>query len=275
MLAFRLVVVFILPFILILSSNFNNTIYHKIAIIFRIKNIKTIQKNYITKYYTQCKNDYDVWFLIDGYGKNKYPKYYINSSCVLSYFPYLLSYSKSCIMLYRKDTYSAIGYSTFTEQIVIWYLNIKRKYNYIWYLEQDLVFLGNIRYFFDSYINYSSNIIFKDKLFKDSSNKWIWKSCHSKNINLSYNEIYHGHIFITRIDEKVIKLLYTIHKNGIHLYCERVLHYLLEKYRLTYTVISPKWKGQILCCCIIKYNSWKNISNNIKYNNKFFHSVKY
>lgn len=171
-------------------------------------------------------------------------------------------------------------WSSSHEHIVLWSRKTKLKFEYLWHLEQDLGYSGNINNFIKMYDKYNVDIISLPYRQKRKSD-W-WHKCFTKEYNDWREEFYDKNtrymfsLFIYRIHHKILDILYNQYELKRHTSNEAVIPELAFALHLSARIISSKyigytceWNGRV------KESEWEEINKSIENRNKIYHALKY
>lgn len=114
-----------------------------------------------------AKYNFDTWFLIhdedDRKGFEEENVIYCKFQEVLDNYPLITELRKPghCLEKNQSDS-SFYMWISHTESIVLWYKRVGCKYKYVWILEQDVAYTGDLGSFLESFNNVNSDFISYD-----------------------------------------------------------------------------------------------------------------
>lgn len=167
-----------------------------------------------------------------------------------------------------------------TESLILFSMKLKIKYDYMWIIEQDVGFVGNLFLFITKYRYSNRDLITYGK--KKIDNNWIWYKCATQKYILRRNIFFNSKFgyknteYIQRWSKKYIKFMKIDLDNNYHSQTESSTIEIVYYHNLTYDLIpkhfigSPMYAGKSL-----SKNSWKMIMENKNNENKFFHPLKF
>lgn len=171
-------------------------------------------------------------------------------------------------------------WSSSHEHIVLWSRKTKLKFKYLWNLEQDLGYFGNINDLFRKYDEYDSDIISLPHERKDSQ-KW-WIDCYSQEYNLWRQKLFdpsYRHatrLFVFRVNRKVLDLMYQQFESKRHTINEAVLFELAFAFKLSVRQISHRNIGyKFKFYERVDEKEWEKINNNGANKDRLFHALKF
>lgn len=250
----------------------------------KYKSIILIRYHLPTKYqiyrFNLWKNSsllqYKYIFLTDNYNDscNKENLYCITADEVFNKYSSLIN-TGIC-----RNKYKQFYMNTFHIEHVLlcWKLLIKKyKFDYMWVVEQDIGFSGNINQLFKEYDNISSDLISTNY----SVNNLGWYYCCTNNYmkyrkdklnNTGYKTSEHIQRWSTKYIKKVYKLLNkNIHSQSEHASIEFLLFLKLTFHNINKKDIGYKYKWNSR----VSKEEWIIINNKSQYKNKLYHSLKF
>lgn len=199
----------------------------------------------------------------------------ITANEVVSKWPAMKSQGGDCGN--KEDVFYMRFYSY--EHIIVWSRRAKIKFKYLWYLEQDLGYSGNINNFIKIYDKYDVDII--SLPYKLNPIKW-WYECFTKEYNDWREEFYDkkkryvNQVFICRMNRKVLDILYNQFELKRHTTSEAVIPEITFIFHLSVRIISSKYIGYT---CVwngrVKPDEWEEINKSIENRNKLYHALKF
>lgn len=167
-----------------------------------------------------------------------------------------------------------------TESIIILYNKLKFKYNFVWIIEQDVGYVGNLFKFINMYRNDDSDLITfgVGKI----NPKWIWFNCATEQYlkrrreYFKYNYGYANRECVQRWSKKYINELQRDLYNNFHSQTETSSIELVFYHNLSYSTIPYKYIGYVYNAGkSLTENQWINITKTKDNKNKLFHPLKF
>lgn len=193
------------------------------------------------------------------------------------YYPYITRLKGNCSSYKSSRLLSWISHS---ESLILFYKKISMKYDYVWIIEQDVGFLGNIFNFIKHFNNNDKDLI-TIGVGKVTS-KWVWFNCateqyiNRRNYFFKYSYGYSNREYIQRWSRLYFTKLMLDLQNNFHSQSETSTIELVFYHNLSYGLIPNRFIGSPLYAgrSITKLR-WKNISHYKGNFNKFYHPLKF
>ena len=161
-----------------------------------------------------------------------------------NYTPYIISDLKDSLK-YNNDInhfeYNFFNYVKepidfcYATYVSIYDLQKLKQYDYIWLLEDDVVFNGDFKYFFDSYKDKTYDLICPHYTFKQKNSPWWDKQKNIIRGNYKTKMPTSGGLGqIFRFSKKIIEIMTTLTENGIYSHHEVFPHTVCDLENLTY-----------------------------------------
>lgn len=167
-----------------------------------------------------------------------------------------------------------------TESIIIFYNKLKIKYNFIWIIEQDVGYVGNLYKFINMYKNNVNDLI-TFGVGKVNS-KWVWFNCATeqylkrRQLFFKYNYGYANREYVQRWSKIYINKLKNDLKNSFHSQTEASSIELIYYHNLSYSTIPRKFIGyKFMAGKSLTEKQWINITKTNDNKNKLFHPLKF
>lgn len=196
---------------------------------------------------------------------------------IKSNYPNILNLKGNCSSFKSSKLLSWISHS---ESLILFYKSLKVCYQYIWIIEQDVGFVGNLYNFIKQYDKQKSDLITigVGKI----TNKWVWFNCATEKYIIRRSNLYRNNCgysnreYVQRWSKLYIANMMIDLENGYHSQTETSSIELVFYHNLTYEVIPNRFIGSPLCAGrSISEDKWINISFNNQNSNKFFHPLKF
>lgn len=178
------------------------------------------------------------------------------------------------------NTPQSISWISHSESLIVFYKKIKLKHDYMWIIEQDVGFVGNLYNFIKIYENNKKDLITFG--FRKITPKWLWFYCATeKYITRRYNCFndsygYSNREYIQRWSKLYIKEMMNDLQNNYHSQTESSTMELIFYHNLSYELIPKKFIGYpCFATKSLTEFQWLNISYNKRNSNKFFHPLKF
>lgn len=172
-----------------------------------------------------------------------------------------------------------LSWISHSESIILFYKKLKLKYDYIWIIEQDVGFLGNL-YDFVKLYEYNKKDLITIGVGK-STDRWVWYNCATDKYisrRLKYFNSNYGYVNRENIQRwsklYIAKMMIDLQRD-YHSQTETSTIELVFYHNLSYEIIPMKFIGYMSAGKSLTESKWINISNNKRNYNKFFHPLKF
>lgn len=294
-----LIILFIIVYIINLYYNKQlkekqNHIYHysnvlnynsiNTAVIYRVHSLLKNQIFLINKVSNEIKGKYDCYLLTDEIDFN----ITINGckKCVVTFDDITKRYpSIYNINEYYKTYYIITSKQQFfwafnTEQYYMWYEKFGLKYSYMYFLEADVGFSGNINIFLNEYDNDKSDYLVKQ--YDKMTSEWPFSKCATPNyldylqLKLGNDVYYSSPVLLIRWSYKLMNILKEYLNKGYHRHSESSAIEACLMENLNITVIDKKFIGEYYSWYHrVDENKWIELNKNNNSQNKFYHALKF
>lgn len=173
-----------------------------------------------------------------------------------------------------------LSWISHSESITLFCKKLKIKYKYIWIIEQDVGYVGDLYKFIKLYDNNRKDLITTGV--GRITTRWIWYNCATTNYltrrNLYFNNSYgySNREYIQRWSKLYISKMMIDLQNNYHSQTETSTIELVFYHNLSYEIIPYRFIGNPMYSCkSLTEKKWINISKNKRNNNKFFHPLKF
>lgn len=177
-------------------------------------------------------------------------------------------------------SFKLLSWISHSESLILFYKRLKIKYRYIWIIEQDVGFVGNLFKMISVYKNNIADLITIGA--GRMNDKWVWFNCATVNYlkrrkqNFIENYGYTNREYIQRWSQLYIRKMMQDLEYSYHSQTESSTIELVFYHNLSYQLINQKYLGLPLGSGkSITQESWKFISNNKNNSYKFFHPLKF
>lgn len=200
--------------------------------------------------------------------------YYISAEEVLKHYP-SIAHTGMCVNK-EKNWYV---YTFHLEHIMLCVISLLKKYkfNYIWVLEEDIGFSGDMNMFIKKYDKIKSDLITTKY---DQTNYYWYKCCTNEYMKLRISTIgektYKTSEHIQRFSKKYFQDVNKLLNNNIHSFSEHSSIEFCIFLNLTYHNIDENdigykfdWNTRL------SKEEWNGIMKNTQYKNKLYHSLKF
>lgn len=173
----------------------------------------------------------------------------------------------------------SILWITHTESILMWYKQLKKKYSYIWIIEQDVGVTGNIYSIVSKFENTGYDLI-TFNLFH--TKRWRWQYCATReylvyrNVSTSYNgTLYTSREYFQRWSPALFNEFDKNLGKGLHAASEGSIPETAVYGKLKVGIIPKMNIGKAFCGKSFTKDEWNNIKSNPSLQNKIFHPLKF
>lgn len=173
-----------------------------------------------------------------------------------------------------------LSWISHSESLIVFKNKLSFNYDYIWIIEQDVGFVGNLYNFISKYNKNERDLITTGN--KTVNEEWVWLSCATKKylsrrLNFFHSNLgYFNREYIQRWSNKYFSYMMRDLDNEYHSQSETSTIEIIYYYNLTFEIIPKSNIGSPMCAGeSITEIKWFNITNNIYNINKFFHPLKF
>lgn len=158
---------------------------------------------------------------------------------------------------------------------------IYKKYKYIWIIESDLAYSGNINIFFKKYDKNYSDLLSLPKVHITSLNEWCWYNCYTYEYMKwiqSYTPVerIYAYVMIVRISPILFEIVMSNIKLNRHTHCESTLHEAAIYNNLTISFFEKSDFGEKFGVDDrINISEWNMYNRNPLKQNKLYHALKF
>lgn len=267
-------------YILLLIHFYKNITYYKSVILIRASSPSSSQIERYIEWKKLAPHNYYVVLLTDKCNiiiKN------ISITCIkpsimLNIYPEIKNILGPCKS--RNDIYYM--WALPFEHIIIWINLTSISFKYLWIVEQDLSYSGNIFSFFSKYDYYKNDLIILSYCKLDNKTKWLWKDCCTREYKdwvklASFNKRrLASPTFLTRWSKIFINFMTKNMKMKRHAFSESsaiecAYFNNLSIRRIERNHIGYKCRSNSR----ITKKEWTKIITNSNTKNKFFHALKF
>lgn len=278
---FKCINTYIVILILIFVYRINVYIcYNLSCIVIRINEVTIEQMQRYFQWIDCFPQNYNFYLLSMrkvNISKNNIQNIIVTFNNVMAIFPNITKLKGNCSSFKLPKLLSWISHS---ESIILFYKKIKTKYNYIWIIEQDVGYSGNLYQFIKLYDNNTSDFITINVGKK--TNKWVWFYCATdkyikRRTNIFKSDYgYATREYIQRWSKSYISKMFEDLSNQYHSQSETSSIEMVFYHNLTYEEIPKKYIGSPLCAGMsITKHKWESILLNKNKSNKFYHPLKF
>lgn len=258
-----------------LSKKDTHSRKYKALVLVKVSNPTQAQIKRYFKWKKAMSSDYRFEILSDRYLTIPHMKVnVIYPTELIKKWPKLLKMGGNC---YNRSL-SYIMWVSIIEHYILCVKRSKITFKYLWMIEQDLGYSGNLYEFMKQYENKDVDIVTREWI--KQTTDW-WSECYTPEyynwrIKYHYNYKYQSYNWLSRINHKVIDILYNEFELGRHAQNEEALSEKIDPFKLTYIFFNRSYHGY-------KYNwnshiyaeEWKQILSDEKHKNKLFHALKF
>lgn len=257
--------------------------YFSSCIVIRISDVTYEQIHRYNMWLHYFPQEFKFYFLsmrvtnISYISNSKIEQIVVSYNDILYSFPNIMKLNGNCSTF---KSFNLISWISHSESIILFYKKIKMKYKYIWIIEQDVGYTGNLYRFIKLYDNNNNDLITFNVGKKN--NKWVWFYCatdkYIRRRMLFFNDSY-GYAnreYVQRWSDVYISKISSDLFSHYHSQSESSSIEAVFYHNLTYEEIPKKYIGSPLCAGkSITQNKWKSILSNKSKSNKFFHPLKF
>lgn len=225
--------------------------------------------------------DYNISFVTDRcsyiHSIKPYKVYCFTADDFMSYF----KADKNMLGLCKNQQGGFYLWSMWLESVLSCIINDYMKYEYIWIMEGDLAYSGNIYNFFKEYDKTYSDLLSLPMTVMKNVSDWCWYDCYTYEYMKwikSYTSVerFIAAINIVRISHTLYDYIMKNIKLNRHSHCESTLHETAIYNNLTISYIKKSDLGEkIAVGDRVSINEWNMFNKNSTKQNKLYHALKF